>query len=192
MMFRSLCSGLCLSLSALTAQAGALDLKLNSDMAELVFLTENATFGYGGADIGAGILSNENNDLFVNGSILVSGSGTGNVRALHYGVGGKLYAGRLKTKPENLEGGGLAIGAMLRYVFPASTPLALLAEGYWAPAVTSFSDFDGIREYRVAVELEVTPSARAYIGYRKLRTVLDTDVNYDVDEKAHVGVRFAF
>jgi hypothetical protein len=192
MMFRSLCSGLCFSLFALNAQAGALDLKLNSKMAELVFLTENATFGYGGADIGMGLLSNENNDLFVNGSILVSGSGTGDVRALHYGVGGKVYAGRLKLQPENLEGGGVAIGAMVRYVFPASTPLALLAEGYYAPAVTSFSDFDGIREFRVAVELEVTPSARAYIGYRKLRTVLDSGAKYDVDEKAHVGVRFAF
>jgi len=192
MMFRNLFAGLCLTLFALHAQAGALDLKLNSKMAELVFLTENATFGYGGADIGMGVLSNENNDLFVNASILVSGSGTGDVRALHYGVGGKVYAGRLKLQPENLEGGGVAIGAMVRYVFPASTPLAVLAEGYWAPSVTSFSDFDGIREYRFAVELEVTPSARAYIGYRKLRTVLDNSANYDVDEKAHVGVRFAF
>jgi hypothetical protein len=192
MMFRSLCAGLCFSVVALNAQAGALDLKLNSKMAELLYLTENATFGYGGADIGMGLLSNENNDLFLNGSILVSGSGTGDMRALHFGVGGKLYAGRLKMKPENLEGGGVAIGAMVRYVFPASTPLALLAEGYYAPPVTSFSDFDGIREFRIAVELEVTPSARAYIGYRKLRTVLDSGAKYEVDDNAHVGVRFAF
>ncbi len=192
MMFRILGSGLCLSLFALNAQGGALDLMLNNEMAELVYLTENSTFGYGGADIGLGVLTNENNDLFVNGSILVSGSGTGDVRALHYGVGGKLYAGELKLQPENQDGGALAIGAMLRYVFPASTPLAVLAEGYWAPSVTSFSDFDGIREFRVAVELEVTPSARAYVGYRKLVTVLDNGTNYDVDDKADVGVRFAF
>ena len=125
MKFRYLCSGLCLSLIALNAHAGAIDLKLNSEVVELVYLTENATFGYGGADIGAGILSNENNDVFVNGSILVSGSGTGDVRALHYGVGGKIYAGRLKLEPDNLDGGGVAIGAMVRYVFPASTPLLL-------------------------------------------------------------------
>jgi len=192
MMFRILSSGLCLSLFALNAQGGALDLMLNSEMAELVYLTENSTFGYGGADIGLGVLTNENNDLFVNGSILVSGSGTGDVRALHFGVGGKLYAGELKLQPDNQDGGALAIGAMLRYVFPASTPLAVLAEGYWAPSVTSFSDFEGVSEFRVAVELEVTPSARAYIGYRKLVTVINNGTNYDVDDKADVGVRFAF
>jgi hypothetical protein len=185
-------SGLCLSLFALNAQGGALDLMLNSEMAELVYLTENSTFGYGGADIGLGVLTNDNNDLFVNGSILVSGSGTGDVRALHFGVGGKLYAGELKLQPDNQDGGALAIGAMLRYVFPASTPLAVLAEGYWAPSVTSFSDFEGVSEFRVAVELEVTPSARAYIGYRKLVTVINNGTNYDVDDKADVGVRFAF
>ena len=81
---------------------------------------------------------------------------------------------------------------MVRYVFPASTPLAVLAEGYWAPSVTSFSDFEGVSEFRVAVELEVTPSARAYIGYRKLVTVINNGTNYDVDDKADVGVRFAF
>jgi hypothetical protein len=192
MMFRILSSGLCLSLFALNAQGGALDLMLNSEMAELVYLTENSTFGYGGADIGLGVLTNDNNDLFVNGSILVSGSGTGDVRALHFGVGGKLYAGELKLQPDNQDGGALAIGAMLRYVFPASTPLAVLAEGYWAPSVTSFSDFEGVSEFRVAVELEVTPSARAYIGYRKLVTVINNGTNYDVDDKADVGVRFAF
>jgi len=192
MMFRIMSSGLCLSLFALNAQGGALDLMLNSEMAELVYLTENSTFGYGGADIGLGVLTNDNNDLFVNGSILVSGSGTGDVRALHFGVGGKLYAGELKLQPDNQDGGALAIGAMLRYVFPASTPLAVLAEGYWAPSVTSFSDFEGVSEFRVAVELEVTPSARAYIGYRKLVTVINNGTNYDVDDKADVGVRFAF
>lgn len=172
--------------------AAGLDLKLSSETAEITFLTENATFGYGGADIGVGLFINEDDDILANGSIVVSGSGTGDVRALHFGVGGKLYGGRLDFQPDKLSGGAIAIGGNLRYVFPASMPFAVLAEGFWAPAVTSFSDFDGIVEYRVAFELEVTPSARAYIGYRKLEIELDSGVKYDADDNAHIGVRFAF
>lgn len=174
--------------------SAGLDLKLSSETAEITFLTENATFGYGGADIGIGLFINENDDFLVNGSILVSGSGTGDVRALHFGVGGKAYGGRLDFGPNNEDpsGGAIAIGGHLRYVFPASTPFAVLAEGFWAPSVTSFSDFDGITEYRFAFELEVTPSARAYVGYRKLELELDSGRKYSADDNVHIGVRFAF
>ena len=58
--------------------------------------------------------------------------------------------------------------------------------------MTSFSDFDGLVEYRGALELEVTPSARAYIGYRVIEVELDTGFDYELDDNAHIGVRFAF
>ena len=181
-------------LSTTNVTAAGLDLKLSSETAEVTFLTQSATFGYGGADIGIGLFINEQDDFLANGSIVVSGSGTGDVRALHFGVGGKIYAGRLDFGPNvpNPSGGAIAIGGNLRYVFPSSTPFAILVEGFWAPSVTSFSDFDGLVEYRVALELEVTPSARAYIGYRKLEVELDTGLKDVLDDNAHIGVRFAF
>ncbi len=55
--------------------SAGLDLKLSSETAEVTFLTQSATFGYGGADIGIGLFINENDDFLVNGSIVVSGSG---------------------------------------------------------------------------------------------------------------------
>ena len=78
--------------------SAGLDLKLSSETAEVTFLTQAATFGYGGADIGIGLFINEKDDFLVNGAIVVSGSGTGDVRALHFGVGGKVYGGRLDFK----------------------------------------------------------------------------------------------
>ena len=184
-------------LPASNVLSAGLDLKLSSETAEVTFLTQNATFGYGGADIGIGLFINENDDFLVNGSIVVSGSGTGDVRALHFGVGGKIYGGRLdfssvSPNAEDPSGGAIAVGGNLRYVFPASMPFAILIEGFWAPSVTSFADFDGLVEYRAALELEVTPSARAYIGYRVLEVELDTGLEYKLDDNAHIGVRFAF
>jgi len=184
-------------LPASSVLSAGLDLKLSNETAEITFLTQSSTFGYGGADIGIGLFVNENDDFLVNGSIVVSGSGTGDVRALHFGVGGKAYAGQIdlsSTNPNASDpsGGAIAIGGNVRYVFPSNTPIAILVEGFWAPSVTSFSDFDRLAEYRAALELEVTPSARAYVGYRKLEVELDTGLKVDLDDNAHIGVRFAF
>lgn len=177
-----------------SAVAGALDFRVGSDVAELTFLTQTASFGYGGADIGFGALINNHNDFIANASILVSGSSTGDVKALHFGVGGKIYGGIIKGPKDNLdiEGGAIAIGGQVRYVFPGSSPLAVLAEAYYAPEVTNIADFDGLLEYRVALELEVSPSARAYVGYRNLEVEIDNSADYEVDDEVHIGVRFEF
>ena len=177
------------------ANAGAIDFRVGQDMAELSYLTQTASFGYGGADIGFGAMVNEFNDFIASGSILVSGSAAGDVQGLHFGVGAKGYGGSLEG-PGNtsldITGGAIAIGGKIRYILPGSTPLAILAEGFYAPEVTSIAEFDGLVEYRFALELEVTPSARAYIGYRNLEVTFRNDIDYEVDDAAHVGVRFEF
>ena len=180
------------------ASAGAIDFRVGQDMAEITFFTQNASFGYGGADIGIGVLFNEYNDVIANGSILVSGSSAGDVKALHFGVGAKLYGGDING-PDNaqvdIQGGAVAIGAQVRYVFPGSAPLAVLGEVFYAPEVTSISEWDRLLEYRLALELEVTPSARAYVGYRMLEVEYNAfgqSVDYEVDDSANIGVRFEF
>jgi hypothetical protein len=175
--------------------AGAIDFRVGQDMAEVSFLTQTASFGYGGADIGFGALVNEYNDVIANGSILVSGSTAGDVKGLHFGVGAKAFAGTLEGPTStslDVDGGAIAIGGRIRYIFPGNTPLAILGEAFYAPEVTSISDFDGLVEYRAALELEVTPSARAYIGYRRLDVTFNRDIDYKVDDEAHIGVRFEF
>ena len=95
----------------------------------------------------------------------------------------------------DIQGGAVAIGGQVRYVFPGNAPLAVLGEIFYAPEVTSISEFNRLLEYRVALELEVTPSARAYIGYRMMEVKFDTagtSVNYEVDDSANIGVRFEF
>lgn len=178
--------------------AGAIDFRVGQDMAELTFFTQNASFGYGGADIGIGVLFNEYNDVIANGSILVSGSSAGDVKALHFGVGAKLYGGDINgpdAAPVDIQGGAVAIGGQIRYVFPGSAPFAVLGEIFYAPEVTSISEWDRVLEYRLALELEVTPSARAYVGYRMLEVEFNafgTSVDYEVDDSANIGVRFEF
>ena len=186
-MINRLIIALVVVLASTSVFARGVDMKLSGETAELIYLTEAATFGYGGADIGIGLFFN---DVALNANILVSGSGTGESRSWQYGVGGKLYVAKRDIPSET--GGAIGIGGMVRYVFPASMPFAVLGEGYFAPEVTSFADADGFREIRVAGELEVTPSARAYIGVRRLEMILKNGANLRLDNEAHIGVRFTF
>jgi hypothetical protein len=183
---------LLISIPVFRVEASAIDFRLGSRTAEFGFLTESSTFGYGGADMGIGVFIDENDNFMVNGSILVSGSSDGDVRALQLGVGIKVYAGVLDT-PNDDSGAGLGLGGQLRYVFPSNTPVAILFEGWVVPEVVSMSDFDGILEYRIAIELEVTPSARGYVGFRHLEVEVDGFANdLELDDRAHVGVKFSF
>lgn len=182
-----------------TASAAAIDFRLGNKVAEVTYLSQDATFGYGGADTGFGVFINENDDLMVTGTILVSGSNEGDVRGLHFGVGGKVYAGILEKPIDNQNGAVLAIGGQIRYVVAGKMPFALLLEGFIAPDVTSASDFKGLVEIRLGLELEVTPSARAYIGYRTLEVELANGLGntnngngHELDDEGHIGVRFAF
>ncbi len=175
--------------------AGAIDFRVGKDVAEISYLTQASSFGYGGADIGYGALINEHNDVLASASVLVSGSNAGDIKALHLGVGAKAYAGALEgpgATSLNVDGGAIAIGVRVRYVFPGNAPFAILGEAFYAPEVTSISDFDGLQEYRFAIEMEVTPSARAYIGYRNLEVDNNKVADYKVDDEAHIGVRFEF
>jgi len=174
--------------------AGAIDFAVGSEMAEISYLTQNSSFGYGGADIGFGALINEHNDVVVSGSVLVSGSSTGDVNGLHFGVGVKAYLGFLDgpNGSVDIDGGAIAIGARVRYVFSGATPIAVFGEGYFAPEVTSIAELDGLVEYRLGLEVEISPSARAYVGYRNLEVTYSERIDYEVDDAAHVGVRFEF
>ena len=183
-----------------TALASAIDFRLGNKMAEVLYKSEDASFGYGGADIGLGLFLNERDDLLATGTILVSGSSDGDVKGLHFGVGAKIYAGILDfpSPTDNQSGAMLAIGMQVRYVLPGKMPVAILLEGFGAPDVTSASDFKGVREIRLALELEITPSARAYVGYRTLEVELNDGLgnsngnDHELDDRAHIGVRFSF
>ncbi|MDH5764934.1 MAG: YfaZ family protein [Gammaproteobacteria bacterium] len=184
-----------LSMVILSAQAGAsgLDLRLANETAEIMYLTESSTFGYGGADIGLGYLFNEGDDFIISGQAMITGHSAGNNRSLQFGVGVKLAMISIDRPPVNEDVGALAVGGQIRYLFPSSTPVAILAEGFIAPEVVSFSGADRYWEYRFAVELEVTPSARAYIGYRKIGVeLLNIVPEFEIDDQAHIGVKFEF
>ena len=190
MMLKKIAALFVFALMSSQLQARGVDLRLAEETAELVYLTESSTFGYGGADVGLGVFFNEADDFMLSATAMVTGHSAGNNRPLQFGVGGKLMLASLDVPDE--EAGALAIGGQMRYVIPATTPVAFLVEGFFAPSITSFSDADGYTEYRLAVELEVTPSARAYLGWRNMEYELEDGTEVEMDDDIHFGVKVEF
>jgi hypothetical protein len=190
-MLKKLASILGLILVATQVHARGIDLRLADETAEIIYLTESSTFGYGGADMGFGLLFNEGDDFMLSAAAMVSGHGAGNNRPVQMGVGVKLIYASLDAIDEDVA--ALALGLQVRYIIPSSTPVAFLLEGHVAPAVTSFSDAEQYREIRFAIELEVTPSARAYLGYRNIEVDLDPGPDdIELDDEIHIGIKIDF
>ena len=175
------------------AYAEGLDISLGSDTAQIVYLFDSdAQIGIGGSDLGVGVFFNENDDYLLNGSIVVTGNSTGRNRALQLGAGAKLYAGELDIPQEDTVG-AVAIGGKVSYVFPSSTPMAITGEIFYAPDITSFGDNENLTEFNIHFDIEIAPTTRFYIGYRNLEVELtDSNVDYELDDSGHVGVRFSF
>lgn len=179
------------------AQAAGLDFNLGKDSAEIRYLfSSDAQIGVGGTDAGIGLFFNENDDYVFSGALLVVGNSTGRNRALQLGAGVKAYAGSLDRRGEDTIA-SIGVGGRVAYIFPSMTPMAISTELYYAPNITSFADNDRFYEALVRFEIEVAPSTRFYVGYRKMEARLELEndmgkLDYELDDRAHLGVRFSF
>ncbi|MDH5392421.1 MAG: hypothetical protein OEY11_04445 [Gammaproteobacteria bacterium] len=183
-------AAMCLMLASFGASATGFDFRVADQSAEIFYLYKSSSFGYGGSDVGWSYYFNEADDYMVSASLLVSANGAGGQRALQFGVGVKAFVATLGAA--NVEGGGLGLGGLVRYVFSSSTPVALLFEAYAVPSVTGFGDASDFTEARFAIEAEVSPSARAYIGYRSMKLVDETSIEYKLDDAMNFGIRISF
>lgn len=179
-----------LLVASMQVSATGLEFRVSNETAEVMYLYKSSTFGYGGSDVSWGYMFNEQDDSMLSASFLISGNGAGSKRALQFGVGMKAFL--VDMAGTDIQGGGLGIGGLLRYVFSSTTPFAILVEGYTVPDITGFSDTEGFSESRLALELEVSPSARAYIGYKSVSFRDAASNKYELDNEAHVGVRLSF
>lgn len=178
-----------LALFSTGVHANGFDISLSDETANVVYLTDSGSFGYGGADVGFGLFWNENDDYVGHANILVTGNPqSGN--NFQFGVGAKGFAGNVDGPDEDIA--AIGIGGLVRYVIPAQTPMGVSLEGYWAPDVTSFSDTKSLKEVTARFEIEVMPSARGYVGYRLLEPELDNAGDVEIDDELHVGIRFTF
>jgi ethanolamine transporter EutH len=171
---------------AQAAHARSLELALNDDMAQFTYST--GLWNVQSAELGAGILFNEDDDLL--GTLrLVSISRVSH--ALRFAVGMQGYLGKLDDIDTTMS--AIAIGGNVGFSLASQVPLSLVLEGWLAPRILSFGKIEDVTELSARIEADLSQHAAVFVGYRKLKTDLTRGPrNYELDDSAHIGVRIRF
>lgn len=168
------------------AHARSLELALNDDMAQFTYST--GLWNVQNAELGAGILFNEDDDLL--GTLrLVSTSRVSH--ALRFAVGIQGYLGKLDDPDATMK--AIAIGGNVGFSLASQIPLSLVLEGWVAPQILSFGKTEDMAELSARIEADLSQHAAVFVGYRKLKTDLERGPkNYKLDNSAHLGIRIKF
>jgi len=171
------------------ANAFDLEIALSGDSANIEVQTESEGFGFSGSDLNAGLFFNDDDDFAISAGLLVDGTPAGD-QPFTYGLGGKIYYINVDTP--DADATAIALGAGVKYHIPAKMPMAVGGDLYFAPNITAFGDADRLLDVRVRFEIDVLPNATAFVGYRKFEIELDEGGDVELDDDAHLGIRFQF
>lgn len=175
----------------LPAQASQLDFALSEEAASLEAHVDSNALSGGGAQISAGGIYNEDDDIA--GFIGFSSRGSNDYNANNaytFGVGVRGYYASLEDLDKTV--GAVALGVNGKVRFNAGVPLAITGELYYAPKITTFNDGDDLLDTRIRLETDVSQNARAFIGYRTFQTELKSGADYEIDDQVQIGINFDF
>lgn len=102
------------------------------------------------------------------------------------GVGLEAYVISLDTPDDEVY--AVALTGMASYTLPTSFPTTVSAEVAYAPDVTTFDGADGVFDFSLEAELEISRNARAFVGYRKLELDLPGGAEYEPQDSFYIGI----
>lgn len=185
----SILAGTALLVASSAAMANGLEFQLGNKTAQLRFLTDSGLVGYSGAQLSFSGFANNDSDFMGSAGLLVQGIPAGR-SPLTFGLGAKAYAASIDTPNKDVQ--ALAIGGLVKYTIPNRMPMAVVFNGYYAPDITTFSDGKSFTDLNLNYQVEVTPGATAFAGYRLLQTDLKNHGDYSLDDSVHIGIRLGF
>lgn len=175
-----------------SVHAAALDISLSDQSANVALLMEGSRFYLGGSDLGFGVYFNENNDVLMHASLLGINVAPTMGQPYRIAAGAKAYFGQVDATGDSLS--AIGIGGRFELIHPhPRMPMSIAAEAYYAPDITSFGDAQNLLEFNVRLELDITPSTKAYLGYRLMESEFQTATGatntVELDDSIHFGVR---
>jgi hypothetical protein len=186
------------------AFADSLNVNLNNNAAQFQFNGSASDFIEGNSEIHGGILYNDVNNLFFDAGLLVKGgSEDGNSPGLSVGVGVKGVFGSIHTKTTSATVppvttdvtntvSAIGVGGELVFALPTPTRVAVVGEYYASPKIMSFADSERFNQFGIRLEVEVSPQANVYIGYREIGFGIKGSGTANLDKGTNFGVIVSF
>lgn len=184
------------------AFADSLNVNLNNNAAQFQFNSSASDFIEGNSELHAGVVYNDNSNMFIDAGLMVRGGGEEEgAPGLSVGVGVKGVFGSIQPAAGVVGSAstvsGIGVGGELTFALPTTTRVAFVAEYFAAPKIMSFADAQRFNQFGVRVEFEVSPQARVYVGYREIgfgvrNPVAGASGSLMLDSGTHLGVIVSF
>ena len=166
--------------------AEEINIQLSNDTARFMYLTEAFGQDFGRLELEAGFLYNQNGDTLLNAGLLVRGESVS--VPLIVSVGARAYYASLSQYTVS----AIAIGGDLLLSPESWGGLGLGAFFYTAPGVVSFGDADGLTEYGIYVNFQITPQARISGGFQQIDSSIRNASTVIIDKGAYFGLNLSF
>ena len=183
-------------------RAGGIDLALSNETANLALLLNPHRFRTGnGAELTLGGFISEDDDRLVHASLMAKGKQRTRTSMYSLAAGVKAIGGDVAIESERvLPGaeddervGALALGFEFGIINASPrNPVEFKLGAFFAPSISSFSDAEEFSEFTARLQIEVIPTASAYVGYRRMG--FDTNDYDDVrlDRSVHIGLEIVY
>jgi len=185
MLFRIVLASL-LVMASSSVFAQTIQAELSNSSARFNYATSVWGKQYGRAEVGGGLLHNDDGNNVLNLDLNVYNDSYES--PLELGVGGRIYY--VDLDHNNVM--ALALGVRFNYAPQALHGFGIGAHYYYAPKIVTGLDGDHVSEYGIHVGYQVIPQANVYLGYRKIRTDLKDGPTVNADKGGFVGVRVRF
>lgn len=143
---------------------------------------------FGRNDARVGVFINEERDLIGIADMLFR---VGEQRRRPYWsleVGPRAYGALLAV--ENQDIFSIGLGGRLSYRLGRARASAVSLTAFYAPDIVTFGNADNIKDVSVRLETRLSDTTDLFIGYRMFE--IDLEVDREVDDNMHLGVRHRF
>jgi hypothetical protein len=171
-------------------RTNAVELALTEEALQATYFTDAGLVGLRGSGLALGLLLSDDRDIVASGTVLAPDVLANLVPGpLALAIGGRAYAALLDDPDDDVF--GLAPGLEARYALPFGTPMAVVANVFYAPEILTFGESDNVFDFNARFEVQFTSAVVGFVGYRLLE--FDRDNGDDqITDDLQFGVRFAF
>ncbi|MFO7287249.1 MAG: YfaZ family outer membrane protein [Gammaproteobacteria bacterium] len=139
-------------------------------------------------DARAGVFINEDRDLIGIADMLFEVGEQRRRPGWSLQIGPRAYGALISI--ENQDIFAIALGGTLTYRFGRRRAAGVSLTAFYAPDIVTFGNADNIKDGLARFEARVSDTTDLFIGYRIFE--FDLDVDREVDDNMHVGVRHRF
>lgn len=176
------------------AFADSFEINMNNNSAQIKFGSAAGGGAGGNAELQAGLLYNDQNNMLAEAGIKAKGGGEeeGATPGLIAGGWGGVLLGSLHQGGFVRTVSCIAIGPEIGVALPLAVPIAIIAEYRAALKIMSFFDSQRLTQLGVRMEVAGSPNAKIYFAYREISFGIRGAGNATLEMGTYVGFAATF